>query len=91
MDFEELERESKKRQIESDFMLNILKMMSKQTGDQKAKLLELSIEINNAERQIMDCFIGKDTKSEEKIDKAVNFFTQINQLYADFKEELNIK
>lgn len=90
MNFEDLKKENKKREIENNLIFNMLNMIAKETGDHKAKLLALSIEISKKDKTIMDYFIDNASEDKEKINKAINFYAQINQLYTDLEKELNI-
>jgi len=71
----------------------ILKMMS-ETGDIHAKILLQWDEVNDVFRKILDDYVKiqiGDITQPEKLDKILSFFTQINQLTKDFKEELDSK
>ena len=87
---EEKRREEKKMDLESDMMANVLDMIFRSTGQKTAKILKISMEISKKDRKIVSYFVDNDIKDEEKLEKASNFYDQINKLFSDFEKELSI-
>lgn len=71
-------------------MANLLDIIFRRTGQKTAKILKISMEISKKDRKIVSYFVDNNIKDEEKLEKASNFYDQINKLFSDFEKELSI-
>ena len=87
---EEKRRGSDKIDTETDMMASLLDMIYRRTGQKTAIILKISMEISKKDRKIVNYFVDNNIKDEEKLEKASNFYDQINKLFSDFEKELSI-
>ena len=87
---EEKRRKQNKIDLESDMMANVLDIIFRSTGQKTAKILKISMEISKKDRKIVSYFVDNNIKDEEKLEKASNFYDQINKLFSDFEKELSV-
>ena len=85
-----LNKKDKENETTVEFMINTLDFLTKISGDKKGILLKTTMQISQKDHRIVDHFMKKENKENEKLEEIISFYKQIDKLYDDLIKELRI-